>query len=301
MALTSRELAAGTVRWSGAAYLARRTLARRRVSVLLYHDPGPDLFERHLEYLSRRYRFVTLAQLVEALGDRRRFAELPSNSLVITFDDGLRGNYALLPLFRRYGVVPTIYLCTRIVNTSRHYWFLESGVDVERLKMVSNDDRVAHLREHTGFTETTEYPEEARQSLTLAEIDEMKDTVDFQSHSLTHPVLTLTSEEECREQIFASKEEVESLVGRACEHFSFPNYDYSERELRLVREAGYQSARTGEIGWVGPDCDPFRLRLLVMGGDTSSVNVLASHLAGTRALSRLVARRRTAGSASARA
>jgi len=264
---------------------------------LLYHDPAPDLFERHLEYLSRRYRFVTLAQVVEALGDRRRFSELPPNSLVITFDDGLRGNHALLPLFRRYGVVPTIYLCTRIVNSSRHYWFLESGVDVERLKTASNDERVAHLREHAGFTETTEYPEEARQSLTLAEIEEMKDSVDFQSHSLTHPVLPLTSDEQCREEIFASKEEVESLVGRPCVHFSYPNYDYSERELRLVREAGYRSGRTGDIGWVGPDCDPFRLKLLVMGGDFSSLNVLASHLAGTRALSRLVARRGATGSA----
>lgn len=265
--------------------------------MLLYHDPAPALFERHLEYLSRRYRFITLAQLVDALGDRRRFSKLPPNSVVITFDDGLRGNRALLPLFRRYRVVPTIYLCTRIVDTDRHYWFLEPGVDVERLKGVPNDERVAHLREHTGFTDTREYPEASRQSLTLAEIEEMKDSVDFQSHSLTHPVLTLTAEMQCRDEIFASKEEVEALTGRPCLHFSFPNYDYSERELRLVREAGYRSARTGDIGWVGPDCDPFRLKLLVMGGDLSSVNVLASHLSGTRAVSRLVARtRRRSGS-----
>ena len=59
------------------------------------------------------------------VGDSLNWARVPERALVVTFDDGHRGNHRLLPIFRRYGIRPTIYLCSQIVGTQRGYWVNE--------------------------------------------------------------------------------------------------------------------------------------------------------------------------------
>jgi peptidoglycan/xylan/chitin deacetylase (PgdA/CDA1 family) len=198
--------------------------------------------------------------------------------VVVTLDDGMRGNYALLGLFRRYGVVPTIYVCSQLVGTNRHFW-TEVRPDREALKVMPHEERVRRLEEEGTFTLTVEYPAEARMALSNAEIAEMRESVDFQSHTRFHPILTTCSDEDCVDEIAGSRVEVEKLVGKPCRHFSYPNGDYTERELQLVRESGYRSARTINVGWTGPRSDPYQLKILGVD-DRASVNQLAADLAG---------------------
>ena len=81
--------------------------------------------------------------------------------------------------------------------------------------------------------------------------------------------------------------EIEGLTGSPCRHLSYPNGDYTDRETRLVQDAGYASARTTEIGWNGRDAVPLRLRIISLA-DFASVDVLAAHLAGLLAVRRLL-------------
>src|SRR5690349_16866917 len=57
---TAKAALAFAIRRSGLALAIRHSVARSRVSVLSYHDPSPELLERHLAYLARHYRFLTL-------------------------------------------------------------------------------------------------------------------------------------------------------------------------------------------------------------------------------------------------
>ncbi len=286
-----QELVAFVVRWSGICLVIRHTVARRRVSILLYHDPEPAVFERHLEYLSRRYALVPLAALVSAL-DSGQWETLPPRALVITFDDGHKRNFELLPLVRRFGVAPTVYVCSQIVGTDRHYWFL----DVEQpaaLKGLPNGERLSRLEREIGFTPTTEYSGE-RQGLSRDEIEAMVGAVDIQSHSRLHPVLTTCTAEECEDEIALARLEVEELTGSPCRHFSYPNGDYTSREIDILRRSGYASARTTDLGWNGPKTDPFRLKILGLFRDDVTVNRLAADLSGaTTFLSGLLSMRPT--------
>ena len=72
---------------------------------------------------------------------------------------------------------------------------------------------------------------------------------------------------------------MERLTGKPCTAFAYPNGRYGERELELVRGAGFESARTIETGWNDPDTDPFRLRVLGMP-DNASLNVVAAQSTG---------------------
>jgi len=275
-----REIAAATIRGAGLEALARRTYARGRVGILVYHDPPLDRFEAHLRFLSTRYRFVGLAQLAAALATGE-WSSIPANALVITFDDGHRSNSALRPLFERFGVQPTIYLCSRIVRGNGRFWFRLPGVDPEPLKLMSPSERERALARNKGGEAN------GRDALTAGEVRQLAAAVEFGSHTLSHPILPLCTADEAREEIVESRADVAELTGRPCLHFSFPNGDYTDRELRLVREAGYVSSRTADIGWNGPGTDPFRLKIVSLA-DEASVNVLAAHLAGFLAVRRLV-------------
>jgi peptidoglycan/xylan/chitin deacetylase (PgdA/CDA1 family) len=273
-----REAIAFALRFSGIPLLVRHAVARRKATILLYHDPRPELLETHLGYLSRRYHFITLDRLVEAIG-ARDWSTIPPRSLVLTLDDGHRGNALLRPVFERWGVRPTLYLVSRVVGTSRHFWFRHVGDACYALMPHPNARRLELLRERFGFEPTREYAREERQALSAEEIAGMRASVDFGSHTCFHPILTTCSDAECERETRDSKRDLEELLGRECRHFSYPNGDYSERELRMAREAGYLSARTVDVGWNDVDTDPFRLRMLGVSDD-ASLNVLAVQLCG---------------------
>ena len=42
-------------------------MARKRVTIVVYHDPSPEVLDRHLAYLTAHYRAITLDRLAEAL------------------------------------------------------------------------------------------------------------------------------------------------------------------------------------------------------------------------------------------
>lgn len=275
-----KALVAALVRRSGVEVLVRRTISRDKVGILVYHDPSPEQLEAHLEFLSKRYRFVTMTDLSTALatGD---WSEIPRNALAVTFDDGHHGNRELVTLLERFGVRPTIYLCSGVVRGDGLFWFRLPGVDPEPLKLMSPAERTIALQA-TGLP-----PELDRHALTPSEVRAMAPAVDFGSHTLSHPVLPLCTDATAAEEITASRIDVEEISGLPCSHLSYPNGDYTEREIGFARAAGYASARTTEIGWNGRAADPLRLRIVSLA-DFASVDVLAAHLAGLLAVRRLV-------------
>ena len=265
---------AAVVRWSGTGLLVRHTIARRRVSILVYHDPTAEQLERHLKYLARRYNFVSLGKVIEAM-ERDRWADLPDRALVLTFDDGHRGNADLVDLFVSYGVKPTVYVCSQLVDTNRHFWFMDVD-DPGRLMKLSNGRRMAVL-ERAGFSPTKEHAD--RQALNAVDIERMRQVVDFAAHTRFHPILPACTDAEAEIEIEWSRTELEQLNQKPCLDFSYPNGDYGEREVELVRAAGYRSARTVDLGWNSASTDPFRLKVLGTS-DVASINRLAADLAG---------------------
>jgi len=271
-----KEIVVFLVKYSGLPFFIRTYIAKKRVSISVYHDPKPDVLEKHLNYLSKRYNFITLDCLVNAIYSRN-WAGMPSNSLVITLDDGPKGNYSLLQVFKRYNVTPTIYICSQIVNSSRHYWFKAKNIEPDRFKKLSNSHRLRALNESLGFNPVKEYDE--RQALNQDEIMRMKDIVDFQSHSCFHPILTTCDDDECKREIVQSKTDMEAFSKEECKHFAYPNGDYTEREITLVRKAGYLSARTIDVGWNHQNSNPYELKAQVIT-DNASVNLLIAQLNG---------------------
>ena len=266
-----RNVVATLICLSGIHVLIREFLCRNRVAILMYHDPKPTVFAKHLDYLSRHWTVIPLETLVPAIY-QKDFSQIPPKSVVITIDDGHAGNIELLPLFKQYRVRPTLFVCTQIINTHRHFWFKidgQSKAERERLKRLPNVDRLAHLKQTTDFEPENVYPD--RQALNIMEMEEMAEDVDFQPHTQFHPILTHCTETECRQEILGSKTDLERVLEIECSHFSYPNGDYTEREIEIVKTAGFRSARTTDIGWNTLKTAPYQLKTVPITDDAGPV------------------------------
>ncbi|MFC1738961.1 polysaccharide deacetylase family protein [Planctomycetota bacterium] len=264
-----REILAILFRLSGIFFLIREIFCKNRVTIVFYHNPEPKIFKRHIEYLSRRYNFISLNRAVKAIR-RKDWSDIPPKSLVITIDDGHKGNFDLLPVFKEFKVIPTIYICSQIVGTYRHFWF-ESGDQrsMPELMKCPNQEMLKRLERQSGFQPTKEYPKEQRHALSREEIDLMRNYVDFQVHTRFHPILTKCSQNECEEEIADAKKEVEEMIGRKCKYFPYPRGAYSDREIELVKKAKYASARTCDVGWNDAKTNPYKLKTIAVPDDAS--------------------------------
>ena len=267
----------GMLFWiSGVPILIRRIVCRKGTTILTYHNPDPKTFEKHVRYLNKRFRFITIGELVSAI-HTDDWTGIPPKSLAITLDDGYCENYRLAPIFAKYGLMPTIYVCSDVVNTNRHYWFETGLADIAALKKATWAGLLQALRESEGYQLEKEY--EDRQALNYEEMKAMMRDVDFQSHSRYHPILTRCDEVQARAEIVESKKNLEALTKKNITHFSYPNGDYSDRERQELVDAGYASARTIDVGWNNGKTDPFKLKSMGIE-DNASLPVLCAQVHG---------------------
>src|SRR5262245_59416812 len=73
-----------------------------------------DMLERHLDWIGRRYRFLTLDELGAQL-ERGEPFERPSAA--VTFDDGYVGVYRhAMPLLKRKGIPAGVFIVTELTG-----------------------------------------------------------------------------------------------------------------------------------------------------------------------------------------
>jgi peptidoglycan/xylan/chitin deacetylase (PgdA/CDA1 family) len=261
--------------WTGVSALVRWLKGRGNVTIVLYHAPSPEVFASHVRYLTSAYNIISMDDFLKARQNGN--AGFTKYSLIITFDDGHRSNFGLLPVMRTLPAPPVIYLCSGIINSMRRFWFTLPGIDKASLKKMPNAQRLSTLNSKVGFANEKEYAE--REALDIAELTEMKTFVDFQSHTKFHPLLSTCETEEADLEIRTSRTGLNKLLGKEIGHFAYPNGDYSERDVRLVGAAGYKSARTTDIGWNNLHSDLLRLKITGVS-DHSDVTMLKAELTG---------------------
>jgi peptidoglycan/xylan/chitin deacetylase (PgdA/CDA1 family) len=247
--------------------LLRNVIQRRRVTILCYHAPLPAVFDRHLRALAERYTIVSLSAFIRA----REFgntAQLPSKSLILTLDDGHHTNHALKAVVEAAKTPITIFLCSGIIGTRRRFWFLHPPANtiVQSLKGLDDRERLDRLRT-VGFDQAAEY--DAQQALSDAKIADLRPVAEFQSHGMFHPILPRCGSEKARAEIADSKRDLESRLGSPIYAFAYPNGSYSERDARLVEQAGYSCALTLDRGSNDERTPLFRLKRIPVPDDAS--------------------------------
>jgi peptidoglycan/xylan/chitin deacetylase (PgdA/CDA1 family) len=260
------------LRRSGLPDLVRARIQRRMITIVVFHRLSAEAADRAFAFYGRAYDVIPLGRAIEAIR-RRDPSLLPRRPLVITFDDGLRDHYGLLPAVRKHGLPITIFLCAGIIGTNRHFWFLHDGPSRRDpgWSSWSHTERLERLMED-GFRFETEY--ETRQALSREEIEEMRPYVDFQCHSMFHENLMTCSPAEERQAIVEAKDKLERDFGLPIIAFAYPSGDHRPDHYALLREAGYACALTNDPGFNSTGSDLLRLKRIEALGqcDTGTLN-----------------------------
>lgn len=255
----------------------RRWLAKRYVIILLYHKIDPDLFASHLEYLKRNYNIIALRDLRDAFVSKMGKV-LPLRSLVITFDDGWKSNYKLLPVFRKHDRPVTIFLAAGLVNTNRKIWNFAidrtDRMENDRLKALPNEEKERLLKDKYSHYPEKEYCE--RSMLNKTEIEEMALHVDFQSHGMFHPVFTMCSEKELAFELSESRKLLSQMTNTEIYAIAYPYNRAWVREREAARAAGYQLGRIGGRRLNRLNGDPMALKAIGIKGDSSMEDLAKS-------------------------
>ena len=201
---------------------------------------SPKNFEKQVKYLhDNGWHSYTMEESIRLKNN------LPSKSVVITFDDGYQDNLTnALPILKKYGFKATIYL----VN-----------------------DR--HNRDWSGYRKAKNAGAGLKEEAKLSddEVRELLDSglVEIGAHTLTHANLNALSEEESQKEICVSKEEIKVKFATGCSSFAYPFGLYSKRDADIVLKCGYTNAVTTKVGIADLNsCDLFEIpRITISGKD----------------------------------
>jgi peptidoglycan/xylan/chitin deacetylase (PgdA/CDA1 family) len=208
---------------------------------------------------------------------------------VVTFDDGYQNNFDVaFPVLQQHGVPATIFLTTGFVDSSDTIWFCHiiralsctrkrsmrwDNVDLDlsapRKKSVASARLQAWVKEYPSaevgslllriYEELDVDPvssfelESPFRILSSSSIRTMAQSglVEFGAHTVTHAILSLLSPEDQWREISGSVEAVESLTGRPCRFFAYPNgrpQDYDSKTVELLQKRGILAAVTMTAG-----------------------------------------------------
>lgn len=272
-----KKLVFKAIRYSGLPILFRELMQKDKVTILLFHDLSPEVAEQTFTYLQRRYNIICLNHFIEAV-EKKEPLKIPPKALILTFDDGHIRNYEMLPIIKKLKVPVTIFLCASLLDTRRHFWFnhLNGTFSSAQMKRLPNQERLRKLAE-IGFEQDMDF--EKPQALTRQQLAEMQPYVNLQSHTMFHPCLPTCEDYEAREEIFSSKEVLLEEFGLAADVISYPNGDYSDREILLSKQAGYKCGITVDYGFNSIHSDLFKLKRLSVN-DTADINELSVKASG---------------------
>jgi peptidoglycan/xylan/chitin deacetylase (PgdA/CDA1 family) len=249
---------------------------KNKLSIIYYHDVDLASFTKHINYIKKKYNIIDLHTLINFLNDKK--IKLPNYPILITFDDGHAGNYKLLNVFKQFNVRPIIFLTSNIIGTNKRFWFnipFSDGDNKESLKKMKDSDRIQLINKKYLNHLTSEIPN----ALSIDQILEMNEYVDFQSHTCNHPCLPCTTDVVSNQEIAGSKKQIEEILGNEVISIAYPNGDFTKREIENCMKSGYKMAFATTYGFINSKSNPYTLCRLSTN-DTNDFNEFILRVSG---------------------
>jgi peptidoglycan/xylan/chitin deacetylase (PgdA/CDA1 family) len=228
-----------------AAVIGANGNGNRSLRVLMYHKVNDlagnpltmpvSLFDEQMDQL--RHLGYTVVDLDAVLAHYVHGTPLPSQAVLITFDDGYHDN---------------LENAARVLSTYGYpaVLFVPIGYLGERLPLPHEE----HLAAQGILNRTIDWEE-------IADLE--RNGVRIESHGISHRPLADLEVDEAAREIALSKLRREEKLGRPVRAFSYvkgSEAHYKPVHLSLVRQAGYDVAFTAVSGANSPATDPLQLR-----------------------------------------
>jgi peptidoglycan/xylan/chitin deacetylase (PgdA/CDA1 family) len=251
----------------------------RRASIIAPMLVSRRMFERQLDWIGRRFRFVSLDEVGSRLESGRAF---PTPTATITFDDGYRDMYEhAYPVLKRKGIPAAVFMVTDWIDRTtplyhdRLYLLLTRDWCVARevlvdlgvvmAEQVTPSRAVSEPFLALRFLLTNLCQEELGQvvaaleerlaidteklhglkPLTWAMLTEMqRGGITVGSHTRTHALLTRESSARMLEELAGARHTLEDRLHTPIKHFAYPDGAFNAEAVEAVAQAGYRFAYT---------------------------------------------------------
>lgn len=287
------------------AFAPVRYFNRTKTPILMYHrfshsdqeilKTSQRTFTSHLEYLTKNYKIISLADFA---GSLKNGEPIPANAAVITIDDGYDDAYQFAyPVLKKFNIPATLFVVTDFVDGKCWIWtdkmrcvLLETehtaiefeingkkiiaklgdkssrigaagkiNTELKKMPDAEKDLQINALAEKMNV-EIPELPTAEFAPINWAQAREMDESVlQIESHTVTHPILPETDSAQLKFELEFSKQKLENVLQKKAKIFCYPNGNNSEREQKAVEAAGYDCAVSTELRLCGKDENLFAL------------------------------------------
>jgi peptidoglycan/xylan/chitin deacetylase (PgdA/CDA1 family)/SAM-dependent methyltransferase len=241
---------------------------------------APERFERHIAFISARYRVVPLIEFVDALSSRARTEGMAA----ITFDDAFEDNLtAAADVLRKYSAPATVFVPTGFVGR-RYYWWdalprFWAAAPEQQIMVESELRAMFPDLPSTSLAADPHARAGAHDRLRRTPLDEVylmtdkllgalglevgdwprpvteQDLPQFSrwpfevgSHTVSHPALPALTQDRMRQELRDSRTYLEERTGRPAATFCYP-FGLQDREVaEACRGEGYAAAVTVKGG-----------------------------------------------------
>jgi peptidoglycan/xylan/chitin deacetylase (PgdA/CDA1 family) len=256
---------------------------------------NPKHFTEHLEILRRYYQVLSLQQLLRSL----RGAQLPKRAVVLTFDDGYADNlWNAKPLLEKYELPATVFVTSGSLDSPIEFWWddLERillqprklpkclRLNVQGRKndwqTTNSDERqLAYMAIHQILQplKPSDRNHAIAELFARADVDPMgrpdyrplttdeliqlaqSEWVDIGAHTVTHPLLSVMSQDDQPAEIVGSRQKLEEILESPVDTFSYPYGNFTPETADIVEAAGFEVALTTDENVVEVGGNLFRL------------------------------------------
>lgn len=215
----------------------------------------PAEFDKQVAWMKAQgFHFVTMRELQQNWGKH------PEKTVAITFDDGYLDNLEnAYPILEKYQAKATIY-----VVVDRH-----------------DRDWSTYKKAHHNSGELAREPKLNDEQVRLLANSGL---VEIGSHTMTHANLDKLTDEECLHELAESKQQLEQMIEQPVTSFAYPFGIYSQRDVELAKQAGYQNAVTTKEGIDAQQPDFMQLQRIKISGKDSMFAVKCRLKLGQRGL-----------------
>lgn len=276
-----------------------------------------DTFEKHIEYVAKRYTAIGLDNLVDWLHNKK---DLPKNPIVLTFDDGLKNNYDnAFPILQKYNCKATFFLIGNPYSEEKTVWLhllyrildrlsyrkihiavdnifeihIDRLSDPKKLKLANGVKDVIENLSDKGKIDFLKAIckqngidfNEIKQSEYYMNKDEIEEIVShghlIGAHSMGHENLASMTFPQVKSDIIESKEVINKLSYNRFMPFSYPygtKKAFNAKIKNLLNENGYSCAVTTLESLNGINSDLFELKRIEIGD--FNMPEFISHLSG---------------------
>jgi poly-beta-1,6-N-acetyl-D-glucosamine N-deacetylase len=232
---------------------------------IYFHKPSKKEFEQCIRWLKKNnFTFLSTHDLADIIDGHLPF---PKGGVLLTVDDGWQSNEEnMFEVAERYGVPLTVFISTGPVEEGNYWWsYLKNGVAAAKtkvpskhaLKRIPNEERLLFMEEMKKLVSVK------RDALTIEQVRKAARSkyITIGGHTHTHPILINCSDAEVCRELSLSKQKLESWIDKDVSYFAYPNGDYSNREIHLLKELDYNLAFCSEPRYLTPEVLNERFRV----------------------------------------